>query len=835
MTSFIILDAELQKRKMRKLIRLTLVLFIYFRFEPASAQPENEKDSLESILPFANDLQRADILNGLAIYLKNTDTTKARNYAAQALAISEQLNYCKGKANAFVILGVLAKNHNKFDEAKTNYLKGLAIALKCKEPYAVSFAYHSLGNLAFLNQDLPKAMRYYLGSVKISEQLKDYSRAARTYNNIGTLYLDLKEIDKAEFYLLRSLDLYKGGASELIIAEISNNLANIYQAKKQYLKALYYYKTTLEVFRVKSNSTDISSALNNIGSVYLVSKQPKLAIPYLFESYQLDQKSGGPKDLMLVLDNLGSSYLMLEEFDSAYHYLNLGLILANKYSNSIEANGIFLLASQYYKEMGNAEKAAYYLNLKVKNDSYFNNKGDKKEIGNLIAEYENQRRKIELKLLQKENEIKDLKLREQELGIEKRNILLIAVICILFFLLLLSGLLIYTVTINKKSKLFEMSYKAKSSMLQQINHEIRTPLNGIVGMSQLAIESKTFNELKDYLKHIMFSSDELMFVLNNLITYLQLERKEVVTTITPCNIHNSLEAIFKTYESRCSQKGLLFNQMVYPGVPKVILTDEQKLSNILHNLLNNAVIHSGNGVVKIEVKDSATRSKGEQKFVTLQFSIIDEGPGLSEKEIKEMFKKQPEVSNKTGFGIGLRNVKQLVEHLDGHLEVISEKGNGSSFIFELEVEIGENQQVNQNAKPVAIINFDPSKYLILIVEDNKLNQHLLIKILEKSGYSYQVAENGLEALNKIQEKTFDLVLMDIRMPEMDGIEATHHLRTDDTFSTDKNLPIIAVTAHDDAEERKKCFGVGMNDYLTKPVNKDLLLDKIKEHILKRSA
>ncbi len=820
---------------MRKLVKLLFIWLVLFRFEPSLAQPENEKDSLESLLPFANDLQRADILNGLAIYLKSTDTTKARNYVAQALAISNQLNYCKGQANAYIVLGILDKNHNKLEDAKANYLKGLSIALKCKEPYAVSFAYHSLGNLAFINQDLTKAMRYYLGSVKISEQLKDYARAARTYNNIGSLYLDLDEADKAELYLLRSLDLYKGGPSELIIAEISNNLANIYHSKKQYLKALYYYKSALEVFRVKSNVTDISTALNNIGSVYLVSKQPKLAIPYFIESYQLDQKSGSNKELMLVLDNLGSAYLNLENFDSAFFYIDLGLKTANKNPNSIEAGGIYLIASQYYKAIGDEEKEAYYLNLAEKNDSNFNNRGDKKEIGKLISEHENQRRKTELKLLQKENEIKDLKLREQALGIEKRNILLIAVFCVLFFLILLSGLLIYTVTINKKSKLFEMSYKAKSSMLQQINHEIRTPLNGIIGMSQLAIESKTFNELKDYLMHIKFSSDELMFVLNNLITYLQLERKEVVTTITPCNIHTSLETVFKTYQSKCSQKGLLFNQMVYPGVPKVILTDEQKLNNILHNLLNNAVNHTESGVVKIEVKDSATRLKGEQKFVTLQFSIIDEGSGLSEREIKDIFKKQPEVSNKTGFGIGLRNVKQLVEHLDGHLEVISEKGRGSSFIFELEVEIGENQPVDQIVNPTDILNFDPSKYLILIVEDNKLNQHLLIKILEKTGYSYQVAENGLEALNIIQEKSFDLVLMDIRMPEMDGIEATHHLRTDDTFAMDKNIPIVAVTAHDDAEERKKCFDVGMNDYLTKPVNKELLLDKIKEHILKRST
>lgn len=826
--------AELKVRKMRKIFVILLLCVAIFRVEPILAQPESEKDSLESLLPFANDLQRADILNALALNLKSSDTLKARNYVTQAFAISNQLNYCKGKANAFIILGILDKNHNKLGGAKIKFLNGLSTALKCKDPYAVSFAYHSLGNLAYFNGELAKAVRFYLGSVKLSEQLKDYARAARTYNNIGTIYLDLNDIDKAEQYLLRSLNLYKGSQNELITAEISNNLANIYLAKNQHLKALHYYKTALEVFRVKSNASDISSALNNIGSAYLKKKQAHQALPYLMESYQLDIKHGGPKDIMLVLDNLGSAYMILEEFDSVQYYLNIGLNLAMKAPKTAEANGLFLLASQYYKVMGDEQKAAYYEGLKNKNDPSLNYKNDKGEVAKLIGDYENERRKNQIKLLQKENEIKDLKLTEQRLGMEKRDLLLIATFSALFFLILITGLLIYTVTINKKSKLFEMSYKAKSNMLQQINHEIRTPLNGIVGMSQLALESKTFSELKEYLLHIKFSSDELMFVLNNLITYLQLERKEVESTVSPMNLHSTLEEIFKIYQSKCKQKNLSFSQMVYPGVPQMVSTDEQKLTNIIHNLLNNAVKHTDKGAVKIEVKQSANKLVNLRQMATLQVTVTDEGPGLSEKEIKDIFKRQPEISNKSGFGIGLKNVKQLVELLNGNLEVISEKGKGSSFIFELEVAVEESIQGHSVASKAKIASFDPSKYLVLIVEDNQLNQHLLIKILEKNGYNYQVAENGLEALKKIQEKTFDLVLMDIRMPEMDGIETTHHLRTDDTFSTDKNIPIIAVTAHDDAEEKKKCFDVGMNDYLTKPVNKDLLLEKMKEQILRGS-
>lgn len=794
------------------------------------AQSENEKDSLESLLPFANDLQRADILNGLANCVRLQDTAKAGNYARQAYALSLKLNYCKGKASSLVMIGILEKTQGNLVDAKRYYLSGLATALKCKEPFSVSFAYHSLGNLAYMEGDFAKSMRYYIASVKLSEQLGDYARAARTYNNIGTLYMDLKNPEKAEEYYLRSLELFKGTSDELIVAEIENNLANIYQGKGYELKALYHYSNALEVFRRKSSAVDISSALNNIGLVYLARKQPKKAFPYLYESYKIDLQIKEPRALILVVSNLASAYSAMGKLDSALAICMEGLPVARKYSNLGESGELYGTISDVYGKLNNKAKQAEFRKLKEEFEKNFLKDGKSTEIGYAAVEFENERKEQKLKLMAKENEINQLKIREQESDIERRNIMLIATSIIIFFLLLLTALILFTFRLNKKNKVFEISSKAKSNMLQQINHEIRTPLNGIVGMSQLAIESKTFTELKEYLSFIKLSSDELMFVLNNLITYLQIDRKEAQPVSAPFDLLESLEDLFRIYSFQCKHKGLLFNQMVYPGVPRMVKTDKQKLINIVQNLMSNAVKVCNKGVVKIEVKQSASRVKDNKRLSTLQISVIDEGPGLSEKEIKQLFKGMPKVSmNETGFGIGLKNVKELSDMLKGHIEVISEKGVGSSFIFEVEVEDIDHQQQQTKAQAGNRI-IDHSKQQILIVEDNQLNQRLFAKILEKEGYSFMIAENGLQALSLIREKSFDLILMDIRMPEMDGIEATHHLRNSEEFAMDKRIPIIAVTAHDDAEEKKKCFEVGMNDYLTKPIHKPTFLKKIEEHL-----
>lgn len=820
-------------RMFKKVIVLANLLVLGFFFPKILvAQSEAEKDSLESILPFANDAQRADILIGLAQCIKGIDSAKAGNYARQAQIISQKLNYCKGKANSLITLGILEKGRGELSKAKLLYLEGLSLAIKCKEPYAVSLAYHSLGNLANINGDIAVAMRYYIGSVRISEQLLDYPRMARTYNNIGTLYMDLKNLEKSEEYYIKAYDLFKGSENDLIQAEIANNLANIYQLRGFHLKALYYYSTALEVFRRKSSAHDISSALNNIGLVYISKKQPRKAIPYLAESYLIDRTIKNPKGSILVLSNLCEAYSNLNMPDSAYFYLTKGLALIPSYPSSTEALNLYQVAAAHYAKQGDNAKRDYYRSLAQKIED--NNKviASKSEANYIAIEYENQLKKNQLAILQKENEIKDLKLREQELSIQQRNIFLIVTGIAIFFLLLISGLLFLAVSLNKKNKLFKLSNKAKTGMLQQINHEIRTPLNGIVGMSQLAMESKTFSELKEYLTHIKLSSDELMFVLNNLITYLQLDRKEAVAVNAPFNLLESLEDLFKSTNSACKQKGLLFHQMVYPGVPARINTDKQKLLTILQNLLSNAIKHSLKGVVKIEIKQSARRVKDGLTLSTLQFCVIDEGEGLSEKEIKQLFKYSTESASKSnGFGIGLSNVKQLCDIMNGHIEVISEKGAGSSFIVEIEVEVLEDDALLKEEKIAQIKNFNPENYKILIAEDNQLNQRLFIKILEKEGYQHAVADNGLKALNILQDKAFDLILMDIRMPEMDGIEAAHHIRTREEFSIDKNVPIIAVTAHDDAEERKKCYELGINDYLTKPIDKDILLQKIKEQIL----
>ncbi|MFN4082613.1 MAG: tetratricopeptide repeat protein [Bacteroidia bacterium] len=778
---------------------------------------ENEKDSLESILPYAPEKERVDILNGLAQLIRSSDTTKAASYARQALALSNKLNYCRGKATSTIIIGILNKNKSNYNQAKKHYLEGLALALKCKEPYSVSLAYHSLGNLALIKGDYNIALRYYIASLRLGEQLNDYRRIAKTLTNIATLYFELEQFDKSEDYYLRALRINSDLKDELTVAEISNNLGNIYLAKDYQLKALYHYSNALEVFRRLGSIYDISSVLNNIGVIYQHRNQHARAKPYFLESFYLDIKSNDKKAFAAVATNLSVVYNKLGNNDSAIYYANLAIKISKENNFLPELAEAYHQAALVYKSMGRKDKALEYEKLSDKITTDISGLEKQLEVNSLQNKYEVEKREIELKLLAKENEIKQLKIEEQNAQIYTNNIIIVSAAVVVFFLLLIIILFIILLSERKKYKEVELNHSTKTNLLNRINHELRTPLNSILGMSQLSMESKNFSELKDYLLHIKLSTDELTYILNNIISYLQLSNKQANPQKVPFHFIDMLQEQFKVFSAQCKSKGILFSHTILHQVPSDVIADKIKIQTIINNLFYNALKQTDKGVVSIEVKEAARKTNNGKTFSTIQITVNDEGEGLTETQIKNLFKNASK-PKEFGLGLGLLLVKEFSKLLNAHITVTSELGKGSSFLFELDVEVFEKEN-HSNQK-----EFNPQKNItVLIVEDNVLNQKLLTKILERENIQYQIASNGKEALEKISEKTYDAMLLDLSLPVINGFEVAYKIRNEEEFESDKNIPIIAISANEDMNEYKKCIEIGINEYISKPINKELLI------------
>ena len=370
----------------------------------------------------------------------------------------------------------------------------------------------------------------------------------------------------------------------------------------------------------------------------------------------------------------------------------------------------------------------------------------------------------------------------------------------------------------------DSSVKAKELFLANISHEIRTPMNVIIGMAELLDDAGVSEEYKRYIDAIKSSADGLLELINDILDFSKIEAGHLVLEETPSNLHKLFSQIELTFSERARQKGLFFIQQLDNSISDSLLIDTTKLTQVFVNLVSNAVKFTNNGFVKVTAKlmdmDDASQ--------TIRFEVQDTGIGIQGENIDSIFQtfiqEDSTVSRKFGgTGLGLSISRSIIERMDGDIEVISEKGVGSVFHFTLKFLFAK-----QTPKTISIVHENTQKkslknYRILIAEDNPMNQMLISAILDKEEILYDITSNGERCIQRLKETEFDLILMDIQMPVMDGLLATQYIRNE----MGSEIPIIALTANASKDDEMIYRGAGMNDHLSKPFRQDALFEKIR--------
>ncbi|WP_299315695.1 ATP-binding protein [uncultured Aquimarina sp.] len=679
-----------------------------------------------------------------------------------------------GRANSVMIIEQIIDISSKFNTQQEYYLKG--------------YSYNILGKIHFLNEEYKKALKEY----KIAE-------------------LFIKELD---------------GHSELII-DVNNNIALVYlEGFNKPARALKRIKHIYEDSKNLNNFYKHSLELN-LANIYLKTRNYRKAYRLLNKCQKyFSQDSEHTSELLITYVSFGEYYKIHNNYNSAIRHFEEAASIAEKNKMFRQAMTIYKKYEELLVKIGRQDRAYAILKKYTKHH----------ETALETEKLETNEFKEKLVVSNKNNSIQTQKAKQsQTVSIFTLSLLLLCLILFCFFIYNHRKTKVLGESLAIKNKELKISKEksdrlaaVKTKFISTVSHELRTPLYGVVGLSSILMERIKDEENHKFIKLMKFSADHLLNLINDVLQVTKMESYEISLDKAPYNIRNLADDIKNSFEYQADKNGNTLHLNFDASIPNSLIGDQVRLSQIFINLISNANKFTKNGNIWLNFINPITI----ENKVKITFEIKDDGRGIPLDKQELIFDKFSQADSKdhtTGTGLGLNIVKKLVNLHGGDIQIESVPGEGSNFYFTISFEIDasnkENNQTSNVKDCIPLINEE--EYTILIVEDNKINQIVTQNVLKTKGYKSQIADDGILAIEMVKNNTYDLILMDLNMPNMGGMEATKIIRE---FNT--NIPIIALTASDTQETVQSILNPtsGFSDFMRKPYKNQEFFNKIEANL-----
>lgn len=693
-----------------------------------------------------------------------------------------------------------------------------------------------LGYYFSFQEKYPQALVYLLESKRLSEKLKSTDNTyARTNEAIAGIHAQIGNYKETEKYIDKSLqvahslkDTFALGSSYLGKSNLMLKLKDEVKAQRYIDSAMYVMKNVKHCEPCYNIAKTLNAGIKNLSNNY------SGALSELKEVEAFYNGAGGQKPEPAFFTEKARAYLGLKKYKNVIQTIKLVKVSEQTYNKEVSDN--YDILSKAYEGIGDYNNALKNYRLHVQAEDTLAKWRNSSEATRLELEsqFTQQQLKSELDFQTQLNQQKST-----------RNWILFLGISALLLALGLFFRLRYTRKTQKllqqKNEIIETekekaeaSEKAKHQFLANMSHEIRTPMNAIKGMTDILIRRNPNEDQKEYLNGIKQSSDSLLVIINDILDISKIESGKVELENEPFSVNELVNNVHTIMQFKAEEKGLGLLKDI-PSENLIVEGDATRLRQILINLIGNAIKFTEKGLVTTTMQSEKVGEK-----LNLHFTVSDTGIGIDEDRMGKIFESFEQAYSDTsrkfgGTGLGLSISKKLVELHSGKIWVESKKGKGSQFHFVIPYAIAETTTEVIPAEDLSSNIADALKGIrILLVEDNAFNVVVAQEELEDTieGVQVEVAENGLIAVEKLKSSTFDVILMDVQMPTMNGFEATKAIRN---FGNEKaHTPIIAMTANVLKEEVDLCYQAGMNDFIGKPFDTEELLNKIFNLINKMS-